>query len=99
MVAKADMGSILLLDRNQPWSFIVKASIGLDDFIKIDDRIDYETSIAKYAIINKNPLVVEDIQNERRFGRINRIHYGSKSFVIMPIKLADLAEPGMEEEE
>ena len=87
MLAKADKGSILLLDKTStPWSFVVKACIGLDDFIKLEDRIDYETSIAKYATINKNPLVVEDIENERRFGRNNRLHYSTNSFVIMPIK-------------
>ena len=65
---------------------MVKASIGLGDFVKIDDRIDFESSIAKYAVINKTPLIVDDIEKEHRFGRCNRLHYGTKSFVIMPIK-------------
>ncbi len=86
LLAKADKGSILILDRTDNKSFIVKASIGLGDFIKMDDRIDFDTSIAKYAVINKSPLVVQDIEKERRFGRTNRLHYGTKSFVIMPIK-------------
>jgi class 3 adenylate cyclase/GAF domain-containing protein len=86
LLTKADKGSVLILDRTDNKSFIVKASIGLGDFIAIDDRIDFDTSIAKYAVINKSPLVVADIEKERRFGRTNRLHYGSKSFVIMPIK-------------
>lgn len=81
----ADIGSILILDKNRR-EFVVKASIGLGDFVKINDRIDFETSIGKYAVINKSPLIVEDIEKERRFGRSNRLHYGTKSFVIMPIK-------------
>ncbi|MCL7487621.1 MAG: GAF domain-containing protein [Desulfobulbaceae bacterium] len=86
LLAKADMGSVLIMDRGDNKSFIVKASIGLGDFIKMDDRIDFDTSIAKYAVINKSPLIVQDIEKERRFGRTNRLHYGTKSFVIMPIK-------------
>jgi len=86
MLANADMGSILILDRTDRKSFVVKASIGLGERIKMNDRIDFDTSIAKYAVINKSPLIVEDIEQERRFGRANRLHYGTKSFIIMPIK-------------
>lgn len=86
VLTRANMGSVLILERSDNKSFIVKASIGLGDRIKMDDRIDFDTSIAKYAVINKSPLVVEDIEKERRFGRANRMHYGTKSFVIMPIK-------------
>jgi len=86
LLANADMGSVLILDRSDAKSFIVKASIGLGNHIKMDDRVDFDTSIAKYAVINKSPLIVEDIEKERRFGRSNRLHYGTNSFVIMPIK-------------
>ncbi|MDP2644795.1 MAG: GAF domain-containing protein [Desulfobacterales bacterium] len=88
-LAHADAGSILMVDKSRPAdekSFIVSASIGLGDKVKIGDRIDFETSIAKYAVINKSPLLVEDIEKETRFGRTNRPHYGSKSFACMPIK-------------
>ncbi|MDF1615767.1 GAF domain-containing protein [Desulfurivibrio dismutans] len=84
-LTRADIGSVQLLDQAKQ-HFVVKASIGLGDFVKINDRIAFETSVGKYAVINKSPLVVEDIEKERRFGRANRSHYGSKSFVIMPIK-------------
>lgn len=56
------------------------------EYVKIDDRIDFNTSIAKYAVINKSPIVVEDIEKDTRFGRANRPLYCSKSFVCMPIK-------------
>ncbi len=81
----ADVGSVMILDKKSK-SFVVKASIGLGDFVKINDRIDFDTSIGKYAVINKSPLIVADIEKEHRFGRTNRLHYGTKSFVIMPIK-------------
>ncbi len=86
LLTGADKGSVLILDKTEPKSFTVKASIGLDDHVRIDDKVDFESSIAKYAVINKTPVVIEDIEKERRFGRTNRIHYGTKSFVVMPIK-------------
>jgi len=86
LLTDADIGSIMILDKATPKNFTVKASIGLSDHVRIDDKIDFETSIAKYAVINKTPLIIEDIEQERRFGRTNRIHYGTKSFVVMPIK-------------
>jgi len=86
LLTKANMGSVLILNRADNKSFTVKASIGLGERIKMDDRIDFDSSIAKYAVINKSPLLVEDIEKESRFGRANRLHYGTKSFVIMPIK-------------
>lgn len=86
LLTDADVGSIMILNKSAPKSFTVKASIGLGDHIRLDDKIDFETSIAKYAVINKTPLIIEDIEKERRFGRTNRKQYGTKSFVIMPIK-------------
>jgi class 3 adenylate cyclase/GAF domain-containing protein len=85
-LTQSDVGSILMLDRNDPKRFIVKASVGLDEYIRVDDRIDFETSPAKYAILNKSPLLVRNIEKDRRFSRANRPHYATKSFICMPIK-------------
>jgi len=86
MLTNSDLGSILTLQKAEPKSFVVKATVGLGKFVKAGDRIDFETSIAKYAVINKSPLVVEDIETDNRFGRANLSHYGTNSFVCMPIK-------------
>ena len=86
MLTNSDLGSVLTLEKNGSKSFVVKATVGLGKFVKAGDHIDFETSIAKYAVINKSPLVVEDIEKDKRFGRANMAHYGSKSFVCMPIK-------------
>ena len=86
MLTNSDLGSILTLKKTDPKSFIVKATVGLGKFVKAGDRIDFESSIAKYAVINKSPLIVEDIETDNRFGRANLAHYGTKSFVCMPIK-------------
>jgi class 3 adenylate cyclase len=86
MLTNSDLGSILTLKKTEPKSFVVKATVGLGKFVKAGDQIDFETSIAKYAVINKSPLVVQDIETDNRFGRANLAHYGTKSFVCMPIK-------------
>jgi class 3 adenylate cyclase/putative methionine-R-sulfoxide reductase with GAF domain len=86
VLTNSDLGSILMLAKDEPKSFIVKATVGLGKYVKSGDHIDFETSIAKYAVINKSPLVVEDIERDNRFGRANLSHYGTKSFVCMPIK-------------
>jgi len=86
LLTKSDIGSVLVLERKDSRDFTVKASIGLGEHVKIGDRIDFETSIAKYAVINKSPLVVDDVEKDSRFGRANLARYGTKSFVCMPIK-------------
>jgi len=85
VLTDSDIGSVMILEQDRN-SFIVKATIGAGEYIKIDDRVDFNTSIAKYAVINKSPVVVEDIEKDTRFGRANRPQYASKSFVCMPIK-------------
>jgi len=86
VLTNSDLGSILTLEKTDPKTFVVKATVGLGKFVKAGDRIDFDSSIAKYAVINKSPLVVEDIEKDKRFGRANHAHYGTKSFVCMPIK-------------
>ncbi len=86
-LAGADLGSVLILERPHRKTFVVKAVIGLgEEYLKLGDRIDFAASIAKYAVINKSPLIVEDIEKDTRFGRENRRQYGTRSFVCMPIK-------------
>ena len=86
LLTDSDLGSILTIEKAGRKEFVVKASVGLGEYVKLGDRIDFDTSIAKYAVINKSPLVVKDVEKDRRFGRANLPHYGTKSFVCMPIK-------------
>ena len=85
-LVKADIGSVLILEQPQRKKFIVQAQIGLSDEIRVGSTVDFDTSIAKYAIINKSPLLVEDIEKDSRFGRTNRPIYATKSFICMPLK-------------
>ena len=86
LLTDSDLGSVMIIDKTEPKSFVVKASIGLGERVKIGDRLDFDKSIAKYAVINKSPLVIEDIEKDTRFGRSNRPGYATKSFICLPIK-------------
>lgn len=85
-LVNADVGSVLLLEKPYRKSFIVQSTIGLGDLLSVGERIDFSTSIAKYAVINKSPVIVENIEKDNRFARTNRPTYATKSFICMPIK-------------
>jgi len=82
----ADIGSIMILTRPKRDAFIIEANIGLDDFGKKGTIIPFEGSMAKYAVINKSPILVENIETDSRFGRQSRGQYATKSFICMPLK-------------
>ncbi|MCK9364803.1 MAG: GAF domain-containing protein [Syntrophales bacterium] len=85
-LTKADIGSILMLEGKERETLVVRASYGMEEIVHIGDRVDFSTSIAKYAVINKSPLLVDDIEKDKRFGRENRPQYATKSFLCMPLK-------------
>jgi len=85
-LANADVGSVLLLDGPGREAFVVQANIGLGDILQKGNHIDFGDSIAKFAVINKSPILVDDIEKDSRFGRISRSQYGTKSFLCMPIR-------------
>src|SRR3989339_197532 len=85
-LTKSDIGSILLLEGKERDTLVVRATYGMQDHIGIGDRMEFSTSIAKYAIINKSPLLIDDIEKDKRFGRENRPQYATKSFLCMPLK-------------
>lgn len=85
-LTSADVGSVLILKGKKRETFVVHATYGLGELVKKGDRTDFATSVAKFAVINKSPLIIDDIEKDSRFGRENRSHYGTKSFLCMPLK-------------
>jgi class 3 adenylate cyclase/GAF domain-containing protein len=85
-MVNADVGSVMILDKPQRDNFVITATFGLGDIAKKGDCIPFAESIAKFAVINKTPLIVDDIEKDDRFGRQNRNHYGTKSFLCMPLR-------------
>lgn len=82
----SDVGSMMILNRPKRDAFAIEASIGMGDFGEKGAIIFFDESIAKYAVMNKSPLLVEDIETDSRFGRQSRPHYATKSFICMPLK-------------
>lgn len=82
----ADIGSILMMDSKDRDFFVVHASIGLSNHAQKGDQIVFDESIAKYAFINKSPILVSDIEKDSRFGRTARPQYATKSFILLPLK-------------
>lgn len=85
-LTNADVGSVLILDGPRRESFVVHATIGLGDHLKKGDRVGFTDSIAKFAVINRSPLLINDVETDMRFARQNRPQYGTKSFLVMPLK-------------
>ncbi|MEJ2643051.1 MAG: GAF domain-containing protein, partial [Desulfosarcinaceae bacterium] len=85
-MTRSDIGSILLLDMPNREHFTVHTSLGLEEYITPGERIPFESSVAKYAVLNKAPMVVADIERDHRISRHNRDHYGTTSFICMPVK-------------
>jgi adenylate cyclase len=82
----ADIGSVMILEKPKRDTFVIETSIGLGDTAPKGMRIAFADSIAKHAVINKAPLLVEDIESDMRFGRRSRPQYATKSFICMPLK-------------
>ncbi|MFH1081483.1 MAG: GAF domain-containing protein [Pseudomonadota bacterium] len=82
----ADIGSVMILEKPKRDVFVIEASIGLGDIAPKGMRIGFADSIAKHAVINKAPLLVEDIETDMRFGRQSRPQYATKSFICLPLK-------------
>ncbi len=85
-MVNANVGSVMILEKPQRDNFVILATFGLGEIVKNGDRIPFAESVAKYAVINKTPLIVEDIEKDDRFGRRNRSQYGTKSFLCMPLR-------------
>ena len=85
-LTNSDIGTVLILDGQKRDAFVVQATFGLGELIKAGERVDFATSIAKFAVINKSPLLIDDIEKDSRFGRANRPHYATKAFLCMPLR-------------
>lgn len=88
-LVNADVGSVMILSQPLKDSFVIKASIGQGEYIKKGAIAPFEDSIAKYVVINKSPILVENIETDLRFGRHKRHHYDTPSFICLPLKTSN----------
>lgn len=85
-VTEAKVGSIMLLDAREEF-LRIEAAIGLDDKIIESTRLPVGESIAGTVAKEGNPLIIEDVESDSRFKRMNKERYGSSSLLCAPLKI------------
>ncbi len=87
-VIGAKLGSVMILDPSKNELYI-GASCGLEDSVVQNTRMKLGSSISGYVAKTGRPLIVEDIEKDERFARINRQKYESKSLISVPLNYKD----------
>ncbi|MFZ5980307.1 MAG: response regulator [Candidatus Zixiibacteriota bacterium] len=85
-VTEAKTGSIMLLDERKEY-LTIKAAIGLDDKIIKDTRLPIGASIAGYVAQTGEAVIVDDVERDERFRRINRERYLTTSMLCTPLRI------------
>jgi signal transduction histidine kinase/DNA-binding response OmpR family regulator len=83
-VIGARVGSIMLLDDTGKGLRISNA-IGIDPEVIRNTRLPLGESIAGYVAKHGEPLIVNDVEKDRRFRRTNRQRYETKSLISAPL--------------
>ena len=93
-VIGAKAGSIMLIQR--PKNILtIKSAIGLDPKIiehtklELGNRPDASQSIAGYVAQKGTPLIIEDIEKDKKFKRLSKKHYATKSLLCVPLKIKE----------
>ncbi len=87
-VIGAKLGSVMILERDIDELYIA-ASCGLDENVIHNTRMKLGSSISGYVAQSRRALIVEDIEMDSRFSRINREKYESKSLISAPLIYKD----------
>lgn len=85
-VLGAKLGSLMILDEKKE-VLTIKAARGLEQEIVKQTRQRVGGSISGWVAQKGEPLLVEDIESDPRFRRLNREKYETKSLLSVPLKL------------
>jgi len=85
---RATIGSIMILDAERQTLRLV-ASRGLPADAAGTEEVRVGEGIAGLVVERGEPVLVEDIESDPRFGRPSAPHYGNGSFICMPIRAGD----------
>ncbi len=85
-VTEANIGSIMLVDERREY-LKIEAAIGLDDQIVRKTRLPIGASIAGYVAQTGEAVIVENVETDNRFQRINRERYSSASLLCAPLRI------------
>ncbi|MEW6412526.1 MAG: response regulator [Candidatus Zixiibacteriota bacterium] len=85
-VTEAQVGSIMLIDE-QGECLTIEAAIGLEEKIIATTRLPIGASIAGHVAQKGEPMIVENVEQDGRFKRINKERYGAASLLCCPLKI------------
>src|SRR6058998_3613848 len=84
----ARIGSIMLLDRDRQTLKVVVAR-GHSTEVLGGPEVRVGEGVSGKAVQLGEPVLVEDIETDPRFGKVNDPKYGGGSFICMPLRVAD----------
>lgn len=86
---RARIGYILLLEQDS-WSLSIAAAEGIPDHIDRGLRIPIKPGgVSQWVIHNRQPLLIEDIEEAREFSRVSRLGFSRESVVCAPLNCGD----------
>jgi signal transduction histidine kinase/FixJ family two-component response regulator/putative methionine-R-sulfoxide reductase with GAF domain len=85
-VTEAKTGSIMLLDERKEF-LTIEAAIGLDREVIKNTRLPIGASIAGYVAKTGEAIIVDDVESDDRFKRINRERYQTTSLLCTPLRI------------
>jgi len=83
-VLKAKTASLMLLEEETN-ELTIAAAIGLDEETMRTVRMKIGESISGYVVEYGKPLLVKNVETDRRFRRRNRARYETKSLISVPL--------------
>ncbi|GLI39218.1 GAF domain-containing protein [Geobacter hydrogenophilus] len=85
-VLDVNMCSVMLCD-DMTGDLMIKGARGLDDHMIKQTRVRMGDRIAGWVALEGEPLFIEDIEQDPRFGRKSVPQYNSKSLISLPLKV------------
>ncbi|MGE3538265.1 MAG: ATP-binding protein [Candidatus Tectimicrobiota bacterium] len=82
------IGSIMLLDAPTD-TLRIAASEGLEEMIVVGTTVRVGEGIAGKVVQTGEPVLVEDVEHDERFSKINDPKYDTSSFICMPLRAHD----------
>ena len=84
----AKIGSVMLLDP-QTQTLRIAAAEGLEDAVVVGTIVRVGEGIAGKVAQTGEPVLVEDVEHDARFGKVNDPKYDTPSFICLPLRAQD----------
>jgi signal transduction histidine kinase/CheY-like chemotaxis protein len=85
---RAHIGSIMLLDPEKK-TLHIAASRGLSEELQAQAEVRLGEGVAGKVAEMGEPVIVDDIESDPRFAKVNDPKYGSGAFICMPVRIGD----------